>query len=203
MKRFAGCIGLAIVVLGTAGGAQDAPLAFAGFSREMDLASLLDRYPQSSHDVTPTNGVRRPASQNDLNSWMRQFFRNPEASGRYELRLTRSESHDHLYYVQADVRGGKTDRLWLLLEISSDLLTPREQARGMEARYPACASVLDPLTAKHGHPQRLAPRQEEAVESTDYLWIRQREAMKLQCGRYEGRKSVFAIGLTLEPAASP
>jgi hypothetical protein len=117
------------------------------------------------------------------------------------LRLTTGESHDHLYYVQAEVRAGVTERLWLLLELPLDLVKPRQPARGNEARYPACNSVLSPLTVKYGKPESLAPRWEEALESFDYVWTNSPEVMKLQCGRYRGRRAVFAIGVTLEQTA--
>jgi hypothetical protein len=182
--------------------AQGEPFAFAGFRRDMDLAALLDRYPQSSHEVSPGAGVRRRTSRDDLKEWIREFFRNRGASGTYVLRLTPRESHDHLYYVQAEVRQGVTERLWLLLETPLDLVKPRQPATGNEARYPACNDVLGSLTAKYGKPEALASRREEALESFDYVWTRSPEAMKLQCGRYEGRKSVFAIGVTLEQTAS-
>jgi hypothetical protein len=182
-------------------GAEGEPFAFAGFQRDMDLAALLDRYPQSSHEVSPGAGVRRRTSQDDLKEWIREFFRTPGSSGTYVLRLTPGESHEHLYYVQAEVREGVTERLWLLLEMPLDLVKSRQAGRSNAARYPACNDVLSPLTAKYGKPETLAPRREEALESFDYVWTRPPETMKLQCGRYEGRKPVFAIGVTLEQTA--
>jgi hypothetical protein len=182
------------------GVAQREPFAFAGFHRDMDLSTLLDRYPQSSHDVSPGAGVRWRTSQDDLKEWIREFFRNRGASGTYTLRLAPGESYDHLYYVQAEVRDGITERLWLLLEAPVDPVKRRQPAIGNEARYPPCSDVLTPLTAKYGKPQALAPRWEEALETFDYLWFRSPEVMKLQCGRYDGRKSVFAIGVTFEAA---
>jgi hypothetical protein len=185
----------------TVGGAQGEPPAFAGFQRAMNLAALLDRYPQSAHEVSPGAGVRRGTSQDDLKGWIREFFRTPGSSGTYVLRMTPGESHDHLYYVQAEVRDGITERLWLLLEMPLDVANPRQRARGNEARYPACNDVLGPLTAKYGKPEVLASRWEEELESFDYVWTRSPEVMKLQCGRYSGRKPVFAIGVTLELTA--
>ena len=125
----------------SAGGAEGEPLAFAGFHRDMDLAALLDQYPQSAHEVSPGAGVRRRTSHDDLKGWIREFFRTRGSSGTYVLRTTPSESHDHLYYVQAEVREGITERLWLLLEMPLDLVNPRQPARGNEARYPACNDV--------------------------------------------------------------
>lgn len=198
MRVFSGYVGLAVLVSVTICAAQRPTLAFAGFSLDMNLAALLDRYPQSSHELTPTTGVRPRTSGDSLNGWIRQFFGTRGASGRYALRFTRGESHDHLYYVQADVREGTTRRLWLLLETPSELQTAREQAGHYETRYPACAVVLGPLTTQYGKPVQLPPRQEEAVESVDYMWTDGPETMKLQCGRYEGRRTVFAIGVTFE-----
>lgn len=174
------------------------PLVFAGLQRDMDLTALLDRYPKSSHDVSLRAGVRSPTSQDDSKGWIREFLRSPESSGTYVLRVTPDEVHDHLYYVQAEVRQGVTERLWLLFEMPAELVNARQRPRGMEARYPPCSEVLSPLTAKYGKPQALAPRWEEALESFDYVWTRPPESMKLECGRYSGRKQVFAIGVTLE-----
>ena len=179
------------------GNAHGQGFTFAGFQRDMDLAALLDRYPQSSHDVTPGAGVRRRTSQDDLKTWMREFFRAPGSNGTYVLRLTPGESLEHLYYVQAEVRQGITERLWLLLEMPADQGKP---AQSIEARYPACDAVLGPLTVKYGKPEALAPRREEALESFDYVWTKAPETMKLECGRYAGREFMFGIAVTLERA---
>jgi hypothetical protein len=69
-----------------------------------------------------------------------------------------------------------------------------------EARHPACNDVLKPLTVKYGNPDAMAPRWEEALGSFDYVWTHFPEVMTLECGRYRGRRSVFAIGVTLEQA---
>jgi hypothetical protein len=116
--------------------------------------------------------------------------------------LTREESFDHVYYIQANVREGVTERLWLLLETPLDMVRPRLPRGNNEARYPACNGVLKPLAAKYGKPDALAPRWEEALQSFDYVWTQLPEAMKLECGRYRGRKAVFAIGVTFEQAAA-
>jgi hypothetical protein len=176
------------------GSAQAEPLTFAGFDRNMDLATLVDRYPRSQHELSPGADVRKPRSQEDPKEWIREFF-HARGSGTYVLRLTPDESFDHVYYIQANVREGITERLWLLLEKPLDTVKP---ARSNEARYPACNGVLRPLTAKYGKPDVLAPRREEALQSFDYVWTHLPEAMKLECGRYRGRKSVFAIGVTFE-----
>jgi hypothetical protein len=131
-----------------------------------------------------------------------EFFRTRGSSGTYVLRLTQEESHDHLYYVQAEVRGGVTERLWLLLEMPVELMKGREPARGNEARYPACDDVLSRLTMTYGKPAARAPRWEEALQSFDHVWTSSPETMTLQCGRYQGRKTVFAIGVTLEKTVS-
>jgi len=55
--------------------------------------------------------------------------------------------------------------------------------------------------ATTGKPDAIAPRWEEALQSLDYVWTRLPETMKLECGRYRGRRSVFAIGVTFERAA--
>ena len=82
------------------------------------------------------------------------------------------------------------------------MIRPRQPRRSNETRYPACNDVLKPLTAKYGKPDALAPRWEEALQSFDYVWTYLPDAMKLECGRYRGRKSVFAIGVTFEQAAA-
>ncbi len=183
------------------GSAQAEPLTFAGFDRTMDLATLLDRYPRSQHELSPGADVRKPRSQEDPKEWIREFF-HARGSGTYVLRLTPEESFDHIYYIQANVREGITERLWLLLELPLDMVRPRQPRRSNEARYPACNGVLGPLTAKYGKPDVLAQRREEALQSFDYVWTRLPETMKLECGRYRGRKAVFAIGVTFEQAAA-
>src|SRR5216684_568321 len=97
------------------GSAQAEPFSFAGFHRDMDLAALVDRYPRSRHEVSPGADVRARRSQDDHNDWIREFLHARE-SGTYVLRLTPDESLAHVYYIQADVLQGVTERLWLLLE---------------------------------------------------------------------------------------
>jgi hypothetical protein len=183
------------------GNAQAEPFTFAGFHRDMDLGALVERYPRSRHDLSPGADLRKLTSQDDPKEWIREFFRT-RGSGQYVLRLTPGESHDHLYYVQAWVRRGTTERLWLLLEKPLDMVRHRGSTGSNEARYPTCNDVLKPLTAKYGTPDALAPRREEALQSFDYVWTRLPDAMKLECGRYRGGKSVFAIGVTFEQAAA-
>jgi hypothetical protein len=183
------------------GSAQAEPFSFAGFHRDMDLAALVDRYPRSRHELSPGADVRARRSQDDHKEWIREFF-HTRGSGTYVLRLTPDESLAHVYYIQADVLQGATERLWLLLEKPLDMVRHRQPTSGNEARYPACNDVLKPLTAKYGKPDALAPRWEEALQSFDYVWTHLPDAMKLECGRYRGRKSVFAIGVTFEQAAA-
>jgi hypothetical protein len=178
--------------------AQGEPFTFAGFRLDMDLATLLDKYPQSSHELSPGAGARRRTSQDDLKAWIREVFRD-HGSGTYIVRLAPGESHDHLYYVQAEVREGVPDRLWLSFEMPLDLVKSRRGAgAGNETRYPPCEEVLGPLTAKYGKPQARPPQWEESLEFFEYRWTRAPETLQLECGRYESRKAIFALKVTLE-----
>ena len=189
--------GVAIVLLWLASAmvasAQAEPLAFAGFDRTMDIAVLIGRYPHSSREFTPG----ADASRDDPREWSAEFVR-ARKPGRYALRLPAEEARDHIYYVQADMRDGNIERLWLLLEKPLVKADPRHPTRSNEARYPLCGDVLKPLTAKYGKPDALAPRWEEALQSFDYVWTRAPETMKLECGRYNRSKTIFAIGVTFE-----
>ena len=98
--------------------APNQPLVFAGFHRDMDLATLLDRYPRSSHEFSPRAGTAAQTSQQDPHAWIRQSLRN--GSGTYIVRIAPAEMHDHLYYVQTEVHAGVVDRLWLLFEKPAD-----------------------------------------------------------------------------------
>jgi len=173
------------------------PLAFAGFNRDMDIAVLIERYPRSSREFTPDADAHEPGARDDPREWTRELLR-VRRPGRYALRLTPEESPDHVYYVQADMREGTMARLWLLLERPLVRADRRHPTRSHEARYPACNDVLKSLTARYGKPDALAPRWEEALESFDYVWTQVPEVMKLECGRYDGRKTEFAIGVTFE-----
>ena len=179
------------------GSAQAEPFTFAGFHLNTDLATLVDRYPRSQHELAPGADVPARRAQDDPKQWIREFFR-IRGSGTYVLRLTPDESFDHLHYIQANVHEGVTERLWLLFERPLDMIRRRQPSRSNEARYPPCNDVLKPLTAKYGKPDALALRQEEALQSFDYVWTQLPGAMKLECGRYRGRKSIFAIGVTFE-----
>ncbi len=173
--------------------AEAEPLAFAGFDRAMDIGLWIDRYPRASREFTPGDDARG----DNPGEWSAEFLR-ARKPGRYALRLPPEEARDHIHYVQADIRDGLIERLWLLLEKPLIKADPRHPTRSNEARYPVCGDVLKPLTARYGKPETLAPRWEEALQSFDYVWTRAPETMKLECGRYDGRKTVFAIGVTFE-----
>ncbi len=197
--RFSAIIALVWLTGLVVGSARAEPFAFAGFYRQMDIAALIDRYPRSSHEFSPSAEVSGIRSQDDPKEQTREFLR-ARGSGSYVLRLTPEESRDHLYYVQAAMREGVTERLWLLLEKPLDPTRRRQPTMDNEARHPACNDVLKPLTVKYGNPDAMAARWEEALESFDYVWTHFPEVMTLECGRYRGRRSVFAIGVTLEQA---
>lgn len=195
MRRGAAVIILVWLAGLVAGNAQAEPLAFAGFDRNLDLAVWIDRYPQSSREFTPGADVRGP--QDNPGEWTVEFLR-ARRPGRYALRVLPAEARDHVYYVQADLRDGAMERLWLLLEKPLIRADRRHPTRSNEARYPACNDVLKPLTARYGKPEALSPRWEEALQSFDYIWTQAPETMKLECGRYDSRKTIFAIGVTFE-----
>ncbi len=194
MKAGVAVIALLWLAGAMAASAQAEPLAFAGFDRTVDIAVWIDRYPHASREFTPG----ADASRDDPREWSAEFLRARRA-GRYALRLPPEEARDHIYYVQADIRDGIIERLWLLLEKPLIKADPRHPTASNEARYPLCGDVLKPLTARYGKPDALAPRWEEALQSFDYLWTRAPETMKLECGRYDGRKTIFAVGVTFEP----
>jgi hypothetical protein len=116
MALACGVIWLATIAVGDA---QHPSFTFGGFDRDMDLALLLDRYPQSAHELTPGPGVRKRTSLDDEKAWMREVF-HTQGSGSYVLRMTPTESHDHLHYVQAEIHEGVTERLWLSFESPLD-----------------------------------------------------------------------------------
>jgi hypothetical protein len=196
----AGTGAVVIVLAGLAslmsGAVRAEPFAFAGFDRNMDLAVWIERYPRSSREFTPGADARGP--QDNPGEWTAEFLR-ARRPGRYALRVPAEEARDHVYYVQADIRDGATERLWLLLEKPLIRADRRHPTRSNETRYPACSDVLKPLTEKYGKPEALPPRWEEALQSFDYVWTQAPEMMKLECSRYDGRKTIFAIGVTFEP----
>lgn len=196
MRTRAAAIAVVWLAFTMAGTAQAEPLAFAGFDRTMDIGIWIKGYPRSSREFTPGADTRG----DNPGEWSAEFLR-ARKSGRYALRLPPEEARDHVYYVSADMRDGTIERLWLLLEKPLIKADPRHPTRSNEARYPACGDVLAPLTAKYGKPDALAPRWEEALQSFDYVWTRAPEVMKLECGRYDRRKTIFAIGVTFEQAS--
>ena len=132
-------------------GAQAEPLAFAGFDRSMDIARLdrsLSALLSGNSPPAPTRAAINPGE------WSAEFLR-ARKPGRYALRLPAEEARDHIYYVQADMRDGVIERLWLLLEKPLVKADRRHPTRSNEARYPACSDVLKPLTAKYGKPDAL------------------------------------------------
>jgi hypothetical protein len=179
------------------GAVQPGAFAFAGLRRTMDLAPLLDRYPLSAHELTPGGGVRHPTSQDLEKAWMREAFHS-RGSGVYVLRVAPTESHDHVYYMQAWIQDGATERLLVSFELPVEWVKGPTSTHANEARFPACHSVLNRLVATYGRPVTRPPRWEEALESLDYQWTQGSEMMTLECGRYDGRKAVFAESVTME-----
>ena len=129
-----------IVVIGLAftmvAAAEAEPLGFAGFDRAMDIGVWIERYPRASREFTPGADTRG----DNPGEWSTEFLRarNP---GRYALRFPPEEAPDHIHYVQADMRDGTIERLWLLLEKPLIKADPRHPTRSNEARYPACGDV--------------------------------------------------------------
>jgi hypothetical protein len=193
-------VGVWLAALAT-GAVQPGPFAFAGFRRTMDLAPLLEQYPLSAHELTPGAGVRHLTSQDDEKAWMREFFHS-RGSGTYVLRVAQTESHDHVYYVQAWIHDGATERVWVSFELPIDWVNGGTSTRGNEARFPSCHDVLDKLVVTYGRPITLPPRSEEALESLSYQWAQGSEMMTLECGRYRGRKAVFAEQVTMETTSA-
>jgi hypothetical protein len=114
------------------------------------------------------------------------------------LRLAPTESHDHVHYVQAAIHDGVAERLWVSFELPLESVGRGMATKGNEARFPACPVVLTALVTAYGRPVTLPPSWEEALESFNYEWTDASEMMRLQCGRYQGRHAVFAMGVTME-----
>jgi hypothetical protein len=176
------------------------PFTFAGFQRDLDLVALIDRYPRSSHEISPGADAPKRRSEDDLKVWFREFVR-LRGSGTYILRMTPEEASNHVYYVQAQVRRGITERLWLSFEKPLEMIRHRRRW-GNEERYPACSDLLRELTARYGKPDVLPPRREEALEVFNHFWTHLSDAMTLECGRYSGRKFIFATSVVFEEAIS-
>jgi hypothetical protein len=196
VRVFVVCMTAAWLATLAMSGAEAGPFTIAGFRRNTDLATLLDRYPRSSHDLTPGAGIRHRTAQDDEKAWIRDFFHR-RGSGTYVLRLAPAESHDHVYYVQAAIHDGVTERLWVSFELPLESVERGAATKGNEARFPPCQGVLNGLAATYGKPAALPASWEEALESFNYAWIDASETMTLQCGRYRGRGAVFAMGVTI------
>ena len=109
-------------------GAQGEPFAFAGFHRNMDLplcstgtsSPRMRSAPEPAFaDAPPRMTKRVDPGILSHSGIIRHVCAADDAR----------ESHDHLYCVQADVREGITERLWLLLEMPLDLVTNHASRR--------------------------------------------------------------------------
>ena len=117
-------------------------------------------------------------------------------TGRYLIRLTADESHNDLYYVQAEIDRGNLRRLRLSFEKPLELL--HRSIESGEERHPHCKGIKAGLIRLYGKLSSTGSGWEERLQSISSSWVKSPEVLTLNCGRYYKRKKLFAMDITLD-----
>jgi hypothetical protein len=170
-------------------GAAAGLTAYAGFSLEVDPATLISRFPRSEHELTGADG--RILSLRDGGEQFRKVI--ARATGRYTIRLSTPEVVGNVYYVEANLTGGALTSLRLSFERPASSIRGGGFAANFERRHPGCAAILTGLRKELGEPSGSGTSHEERLVKQSYIWATTSHRFELMCGHYAGRRTVFAM----------
>jgi len=162
---------------------------YQGIARDTELASLTARFPSSSHEFWGKDALFILSTDNA------EEFRHriAQGAGEYLVRISEKESKDHVYYLDAKIDGGITNRLRLSFERPDNIKPARGYVENKRSRSPPCSPVLADLSKRYGKPEGPDSVQEEALENLTYSWRNSSEELKLVCGKYQGQRDIFAM----------
>lgn len=191
----------ALLLLAFAGSAQ--AFEYAGLNRTIDPASLLQLFPDSRHEFWE-RGTGSIAVPDDEDKRFDELLK--AGDGRYVVRLAPDDTRAEVTSVSLTLDGGEVLRLGLGFERGGQGIRPE----AIERRFPPCRVVLDALVDRYGDPIGFTTRLEDNLEHRLRTWSGPEGVMRLDCGRYSGRKAIFAMDLEFEagtvqpdPASTP
>lgn len=167
---------------------------YAGLDRQIDPAQLRQMFPYSHHEFWERGSGSVILPDEEPEEFEALLT---EGNGRYVVRLAPDDTRAEVTSVSLTLDGGKVQRLTLGFEREGQGIRPD----AIEKRFPVCRGVLDALVARYGEPSVFYTRLEDSLEHRLRTWIGPEGVMRLDCGRFAGRKPIFAIDLEFEAAS--
>lgn len=164
---------------------------YAGLDRQIDPAQLRQMFPYSHHEFWERGSGSVILPDEEPEEFEALLT---EGNGRYVVRLAPDDTRAEVTSVSLTLDGGKVQRLTLGFEREGQGIRPD----AIEKRFPVCRGVLDALVARYGEPSVFYTRLEDSLEHRLRTWIGPEGVMRLDCGRFTGRKPIFAIDLEFE-----
>lgn len=167
---------------------------YAGLDRQIDPAQLRQMFPYSHHEFWERGSGSVILPDEEPEEFEALLT---EGNGRYVVRLAPDDTRAEVTSVSLTLDGGKVQRLTLGFEREGQGIRPD----AIEKRFPMCRGVLDALVARYGEPSVFYTRLEDSLEHRLRTWIGPEGVMRLDCGRFTGRKPIFAVDLEFEVAS--
>jgi len=167
---------------------------YAGLDRQIDPAQLRQMFPYSYHEFWERGSGSVILPDEEPEEFEALLT---EGNGRYVVRLAPDDTRAEVTSVSLTLDGGKVQRLTLGFEREGQGIRPD----AIEKRFPVCRGVLDALVARYGEPSVFYTRLEDSLEHRLRTWIGPEGVMRLDCGRFTGRKPIFAVDLEFEVAS--
>jgi len=180
------CIALFALAAGTAQAFE-----YAGLDRQIDPALLRQTFPYSHHEFWERGSGSVILPDEEPEEFEALLT---EGNGRYVVRLAPDDTRAEVTSVSLTLDGGKVQRMTLGFEREGQGIRPD----AIEKRFPPCRNVLDALVARYGEPSVFYTRLEDNLEHRLRTWIAPEGVMRLDCGRFTGRKPIFAMDLEFE-----
>jgi hypothetical protein len=178
-----------LLALAVAGSAH--AFEYAGLNRTIDPTSLRALFPDSRHEFWE-RGTGSIAVPEDEDGRFLTLLKGGD--GRYVVRLAPDDTRAEVTSVSLTLDGGEVVRLGLAFEREGQGVKPE----AIERRFPGCRGVLDALIERYGAPVRFATRMEDNLEHRLRTWSSPEGIMRLDCGRFAGRRPIFAMDLEFE-----
>jgi len=168
---------------------------YAGLSRAVEPAAMLGLFPDSRHEFWE-RGTGSIAVPDDEDKRFDRLLQ--EGDGRYVVRLAPDDTRAEVTSVSMTLEAGVVRRMSLGFEREGEGIKPES----IERRFPNCRGVLDALIERYGEPDEFVTRLEENLEHRLRTWSGPQGTMRLDCGRFVGRKPIFAMDLEFEAGSA-
>lgn len=168
---------------------------YAGLSRTIEPAAMLGLFPDSRHEFWE-RGTGSIAVPDDEDKQFDRLLK--QGDGRYVVRLAPDDTRAEVTSVSMTLDAGVVRRMSLGFERDGEGIKPES----IERRFPVCRGVLDALIERYGDPDDFVTRLEENLEHRLRTWSGPAGTMRLDCGRFLGRKPIFAMDLEFEAGSA-